>query len=112
MPVSLKHIDTCMSCYLTDHHNRDSELLYGAYVDGSTTYADIRGELDNGFRSAFDDIPDHVTDDMIKQAIADCFANVTDTSALFDASLEIPDQDSDFDGEPCQAWFLFTWDVA
>src|SRR5690606_13030504 len=45
------HIDTCLSSYLQDHHNRDGELLLGVHVDGTTTIGDLLDNLDGEFRA-------------------------------------------------------------
>jgi hypothetical protein len=39
---ALVHVDTCLGCFLQDHHNRDGEFLIGVTVDdNSTRIADI-----------------------------------------------------------------------
>jgi hypothetical protein len=116
--VALVHIDTCLSSYLQDHHNRDGECLFGVYVDGNSTVADVKWALLNEVASTGDRIPDYITDAMVSGAIVTAYDGV-DPDKLFDASLEVPEVgedgepiDSDMGGdEMCQAWFLLTWNV-
>lgn len=105
MVVSLSHIDTCLPCYLQDHHNRDGELLLGVPVDNEATYASVREDLRSEFNGA-DYGVDDVTDEMFEAALAECFADAK-PDALFDSSLEPGDDD----GEGPQAWFLLTWEA-
>ena len=44
------HIDTCLSCYLNDHHHRDGELLLGAFVAGNTTIGEVLDGHEDEFR--------------------------------------------------------------
>lgn len=107
--VAMVHVDTCLSSYVQDHHNRDGECLFGVYVDGNSTVADVRQGLVDEVRQTGDRVPEEVTDEMIATAIAATFDGA-DPDALFDSSLEVPDEDSDGDGmESCQAWFVLTW---
>lgn len=110
--VAMVHVDTCIGCYLQDHHNRDGECLFGVYVDGNSTVDDVRKGLIDEVRQTGDRVPDEVTDEAIAAAIAATFDGV-DPARLFDASLEVPDEDADDDGaESCQAWFVLTWEIA
>jgi len=110
------HIDTCLSCYLLDHHNRDGELLLGVYVDGSMTVGQVLANLVADFgevawhlgesRKGYDD-------DKAFTALGRLINENADVKdKLFDSSLETPTNDDDLDGgDYCQAWFLLTWDV-
>lgn len=110
------HIDTCLSSYLQDHHNRDGELLLGVHVDGTTTIGDLLDNLDGEFRALAWDMGefrkgyDH---DKAKTALDKLAADNADRlDRLFDPALEVPAEDEDMYGEEtCQAWFLLTWDV-
>jgi hypothetical protein len=111
------HIDTCLSCFLNDHHQRDGELLLGAIVFGDTTIGDVKNELLSEFDSVGWDLAsdragyDH---DKARKAILDLFRDVhpmeLDRTA-FDSSLDLRDEEDDESGDYCQAWFLITWDV-
>lgn len=106
------HIDTCLGSFLSDHHNRDGELLIGVPVDGNTylgaVFNDVLMELreiapDDGDRAGFN----------YRKALAAIEAERDahqDLSFLFDSSLDILDDDEFNDGEYVQAWFLITWD--
>src|SRR5690606_12946178 len=50
------HIDTCLPAYLRDHHNRDGELLLGAYVDGNSTVGDVLDGLQQEFQAVAYDL--------------------------------------------------------
>ena len=49
MVVDVSHIDTCLACYLTDHHNRDGELLIGVQADGAMTNAEVLESVSEEF---------------------------------------------------------------
>ncbi len=107
MNASLSLIDVCLPCYLTDHHNRDGELLFGLPVDGATRYAQIRDDLCSEFNmSDTEHCP--VEGEAFMAALQDCFAAANPDDA-FDPSLEI-NSENDWD-EPVMAWFLLTWEV-
>lgn len=101
MKLSVTHADTCLSCYVLDW----SKPLIGVPVNSATTYQDIRDmlawELD---RSDIEGM-ENASDEDVASAIAECFANVRDMSAPFDASLDAPCEDEDDMSEPCQVWF-------
>lgn len=110
------HIDTCLSCFLHDHHNRDGELLLGVYVDGESIIKDVLDDLRNELQCFGYDLGsgragyDH---EEAKAALDRFFDDISvPLDSLFDPSLEIPDgHPDDIDGEACQAWFLLTWDL-
>lgn len=113
MPFTAQHIDTCLGGYLLDHHNRPGELLLGAIVDGETTYQEVLDELLTELNGR--DIDDEAFDyDSAKAAIKSLFSEVgvsTLSTKLFDPSLDVmTDEDRDM-AEPCQAWFLITWET-
>lgn len=111
---AITHIDTCLSSFLSDHHNRDGELLLGVYVDGSTTVADVLDGLDSEFATIGWDLGESRKGfdyDKAKQALADLRNNAADKLALiFDSSLDLPDEEEECE-EACQAWFLIHWEV-
>lgn len=109
--MQASHIDTCLSCYLQDHHNRPGELLLGATVDGTTDAKEVLDELLQELNAR--DIDSESFDyDSAKGALKSLFAERfgTDLSDLFDPSLETPTDEELEMSEPCQAWFLLTWD--
>lgn len=97
----LQYIDTCMPCYLQDHHNRPSELLLGVPVDNTTTYTTLYDDLLTEFASFAHDL----NDTAFRNALDNCFADVADMDILFDPTLEPLAEDD----EPCYAWFLITF---
>ena len=110
-----QHIDTCLACYLNDHHNREGELLIGVFVDGNSTNGGVLRELLLELQTACAsidpaDLPGFDYDSA-KVAAKYLFSHFS-PNELFDSSLEI-DEDADPDeiepGEMAQAWFLFTW---
>lgn len=110
--VAFAHIDTCLGSFLSDHHNRDGECLFGVYVDGTTTVGDVWTGLLDEVRATGDRIPDSVSDYALDRAFLDLFDGL-DRNAIFDSSLEVPsEEDDDIAGdEMCQAWFVLTWPV-
>lgn len=108
------HIDTCLSCYVQDHHNRDGELLLGVVVDGRYLVEDVLDSLEGEFEAIAWNLGesrkgyDHDQARKALQRLRD--DNEDRLGRVFDLGLEIPDEGEEFD-EPCQAWFLLTWDV-
>lgn len=106
--VDVTHVDTCLSCYVQDHCNGSDELLLGVTVDGNTTYQQVRDALLDEWRTYGDKAPDEVTDELFEAAVDEQFSTA-DANAVFDKSLEVPDEDAEQDGESCMAWFRVTW---
>lgn len=108
MVVDVSHIDTCLACYLTDHHNRDGEVLIGVQVDGAMTNAEVLESVIEEFgRTDWPDDAENVTDDDVEAAVKAVFQNAK-PNAPFDSSLEVNESDEDW-SEPVQAWFLLTY---
>ncbi len=111
----VSHIDTCLSCYLHDHHNRDGELLLGVFVDGAATI----GQVLDGLRDEYRQIAYEMGSNRLGfdydaglAAIDSLIAENEERSGnIFDSSLEITHEDDDGFGEGCQAWFLIHWDI-
>lgn len=104
--VTLSHVDTCLHCYLTDHHNREGEYLIGVPVDGATTNHAVFDAIDDEINRGAN-LLEGVTDNAIDVAIAKFFKDA-DMTALFDSSLEVIGEDEDT-GDMVQAWFLLEW---
>lgn len=107
--VAIQHIDTCFPEYLTDHHNRDGELLVGVPVDATTTNGEVAQGILDEINGADYGLPDWLTDDMIQKAVDDELpASVSDDA--FDDTLDCLGSSDD---EPCDelptAWFLLTF---
>lgn len=98
--VTLSHIDTCLPCYLTDHHNREGESLVGCHVSNTSTWRDVKSEVYS------ENLPDDMPADLIEAAI-DAEFEGEELDSVFDSSLESSDED---DGDSAQAWFLFQWE--
>lgn len=110
------HVDTCLSSYLQDHHNRDGELLLGVYVTGESTIGNVLSDLamelnetflEDGERGGFN----YDKASAAIRAVKDENADRLET--LFDPSLEVP-SDEEFNEAPDempQAWFVITWNV-
>jgi hypothetical protein len=111
--MQARHIDTCLGCYLLDHHNRPGELLLGATVDGNTTQAEVLWDLIHQLQGLDIDSESFDYDSAkacLKSIFAESFGTILD--GKFDASLETPTEEELEMSEPCQAWFLLTWDEA
>jgi hypothetical protein len=108
------HVDTCLSCYVQDHHHRDGELLLGVYVDGTSTVGGIlhdlalelnQTNLEEGERGGF-------VYDKASAAIAKLREDNSDRlDQLFAPGAEVPADDEDDGSDPCYAWFVITWNV-
>lgn len=111
---AVTHIDTCLGSFLSDHHNRDGELLIGVNVDGSATVGEVLDGLADEFRSYGFELGESRKGFDYEKAKAAIDAvrreNATEYSQLFDASLDARSEDDDHE-ESCQAWFLIHWDV-
>ena len=109
--MTCSHVDTCLSSFVLDHHNREGELLLGVFVDGSYTEGDLLAALLDELRDASANIDsDYLPGfdyDSAKAAAKSLFAD-RDLSESFDSSLEIVEPDDM--GEMVQAWFLFQWE--
>lgn len=109
------HIDTCLPCYLQDHHNRDGELLLGVPVDGRHLVEDVLDALESEFHAIAYDLGEYragYDHDKARKALQDHRDdNEERLGRVFDLSLEIPNEDDDEDGESVVAYFLITWDV-
>lgn len=118
MTMTCTHIDTCLSSFLHDHHNREGELLLGVFVDGRFTYGDVKAGLLSELYAAGASIDpvampgfDHEAAYAAALALfADLHPMELDRS-LFDESLDIIEEMEEGDAEEmAQAWFLFRWD--
>lgn len=115
MNVTLTHIDTCLPCFLTDHHNRDGECLLGVHVDGRSKMRDVHTAVLDEWRQTDDRVPLEVTGDKFVAALDAAFAGI-DPDRLFDASLGIVNDENLADAEEAgdevaQAWFLLKWEL-
>ncbi len=74
MEVTCYHKDTCLSCYLQNHHNGDNELLIGIPPSGQSlaeAVEDLMSEV-----SESDKVPETVTDDAIRAALTEACEDV------------------------------------
>ena len=113
-PFVVSHIDTCLSCFLNDHHNRDGELLLGVFVDGVATVGQVLDGLRDEYRQIAYEIGSNRLgfdyDEGLKAIDSVIAENADNRDKLFDSSLDVLDEDDDCT-ESCQAWFLIHWDV-
>jgi len=110
------HIDTCLSGYLRDHHNRDGELLLGAIVFGNTSIGCVLDELESEYQNVGWSMGENRRGfdyEAGKAALARLREENADRLDMpFDSSLEVLiDDDGDDCDDYCQAWFLLSWDV-
>lgn len=127
--VAATHIDTCLSSYLTDHHNRDGECLVGIYPRGQSA-----GEAADEVCDEFDHLsggndgqPSH---DAIRAAALAELDGVDlrhingnggrwdrdpDNVSCISCDLETEKGDAECsscnDGEHAQVWILITWET-
>ena len=93
---TVEHIDDCLPCYLTDHHNREGECLIGVPIDSTTTAQQV---FDHLYGEAVDaELPEGVTEGMIHRACeAEVFSVLTPSDA-WNSDLE-PPEDGEDDGD-------------
>ena len=114
---AVTHIDTCLSSFLNDHHNRDGELLLGVFVDGNATVGSVLDAVRDEYRQIAYEMGENRLgfdyDEGLKAIEAMIAENGDNRDKLFDASLDVMGEDYDDDdcSESCQAWFLVHWDV-
>lgn len=100
----LRHVDTCLPCYLQDHHNRDGETLFSAAIDGNTTFAMVHDMVLAEFDAR--EMPDGFDYYSASLTIAKYFERY-DRDAFFDGSLDVPDPDlDDCSSDSCYAYFV------
>lgn len=106
--VSMRHVDTCLPCYVQDHCNGETECLVGVPVSKRDRVWHVRQCLEFDIaRGASDSFPEDMPDSAILAAIADAWRGAHPLKT-WDASLE-PDSGEDI-GEACYSWFRFTWE--
>ena len=69
--LTCTYIDTCYPDYLTDHHNRDNEILLCAYEDEDAGFV-MQQLMEDAFNSH--KLPEWVTNGMLRNAIAEEFS--------------------------------------
>ena len=111
MQVSCTHVETCLGCYLTDHHNREGELLLGI-VPRSQTEDEAVEELLEEALSSYGEVPAIVTEDMLKAAFEEALEDVD--LRWIDSNGERQDKppsedEEEFSLELPKAWFVLTW---
>ena len=107
MIYKLQHTDTCLPCYVQDHCNGENERLLGVYVDGLTTYGEVRNALHDEMKGR--DMPRGFDWEAAAIAIDEAFSTV-DLDDIFDPALDLPDEESDEYRESCYAWFRLSWE--
>ena len=101
MAYNLTHIDTCLPCYLMDHHNREGESLMCVPVDGATTHREVLESLLSDL-----DCMEDIDHDAARAAIIEEWSTVEIMDWAFDSLLEQPDPDAADIGESVYAYFV------
>lgn len=107
---SISHIDTCLACYLTDHHNREGELLIGCAVSNETNIASLADDILHEISCCDEPSSEDVTDNMLRAAICDMLhsEDAFRDETIWDAKLP-PAPDPDDSDYTLQAWFVLSW---
>ena len=109
--VTLVHFDTCLPDFLANHMNGDREALLSVTVDGSTTYREVKAELETQLRNEEFygklDLPS-VEDLLI--GLDDAFSDVVNLDAAAQPDLEPIDEDDDMTESPSM-WFRLSWEA-
>jgi hypothetical protein len=105
--IEIEYTDTCFSCYLTDHHNRDGEALIGIALGVSKEDA-INEIVDEFYQNTAvrEDCPS-VEIKYVRAAAEKAIKGVDLERERFDGEGDA--EDHPYDDEPF-AWFLVTWD--
>lgn len=116
--LSIRHIDTCTSQYLNDHHQRDGEVLLGVAVDGATTARTVLLSLPDAWQEAGTRLPEaeHASVDALftteQQEMLAAAEQSGQADRLVAPEAAIDDEsDPAFNAytEPVQAWYLVTF---
>ncbi|AEI71124.1 hypothetical protein [EBPR siphovirus 5] len=108
--VTMRHVDTCLPCYVQDHCNGESECLVGVPVSRADRVWHVRQCLEfDVSRGASDSFPEDMLDSEIQAAIADAWRGAHPLKA-WDRTLERATAESDEMGESCYSWFRFEWE--
>ncbi len=102
--ITVEHVDTCLGCYLTDHHNRPGEFLVGIPCAGQG--------LDDALTELAEEIAVCAPDEF--RTGAPLFETQC-RDALRGIDLSDPDPSSDADNEAsddCRAWFVVRFPVS
>lgn len=104
MRIEVTYIDTCYPDFLTDHHNREGELLVGIILGSETPIADqLVDELSSGDYG----VPDEISDDDIKRACRGIHVDLRPVDRNGD---RCPFDSEELHGEEQpSAWFLLKW---
>lgn len=109
MTVSIRHVDTCLSCYVLDHCNGERETLLGVPVNNGTTYEDVflavAAEWNEADLFGREDVPGA---EAFMEALLELFTPVTKLNTLWEPSLEVSGED---DCETCFSWFRVSWEA-
>lgn len=103
--LRVDHEDTCLGCYITDHHGRAGELLIGISV-GQSLEESIQEALSECDICGADKIPDDITPEMLQKAFQEELSTV---------DLSDPNEDSEEEeiegGDECRIWLVLCWNV-
>jgi hypothetical protein len=108
------YVDTCLPCYLTDHHNREGEMLLGVCPSGQTSEQAVEELMEEINGAMYDSVPEEVGDEEIHVALTAAVEGVdfrtisSNGDRLEDGEDEDEDPAEDF-GEESQAWFVLSW---
>lgn len=113
--VTVYHKDTCISCYLRDHHNRDGECLVGI-MPYCQTVEEAREEIFREISDVwYEKVPEAITDAQIKAAIAECVPDTAVKEFYYidgdgETHATVPESAEDDDClETAQLWFVMEW---
>jgi hypothetical protein len=103
--ITVSHVDTCLGCYLTDHHSRPGQLLVGVECNGQSAadaLEELAGQVSDLAPEEFWSLTAGQHEPW-RQAASEAIAGLLDASGAF------PDDNQPTAGEdadPCRAWFL------
>ncbi len=102
MNIQCNYIGICCPDYLTDHHNRENELLILASANAENSNSLINELISDAMSSVR--IPNSITDEQIKEAIIDCFKDF-----MFGRDMATGDTDFQYD-EDVYVYAYLSWE--
>lgn len=102
---SLCQLDVCTSDYFGGYHGSTLQVA----IDGNSTYQSIKDDCLDIYWAT-----DHIEDmdvEAYKEAVEECFKNVPDMSAIFNASIEICPENEEYSCNWKTCWLFLGLDV-
>jgi len=105
--VTCFHKDTCLGCYLQNHHNGDKELLIGITPAGQSLEAAVEELMSEVSES--DKVPETISNEDLRTALTEACEDV-DFRWIDDEGERCEEQpETNEHGDSSQVWFVLEW---